>query len=65
MSLVYLIAIKTHLFGDSYTIFFRNLQDFVFKSIVFIHFITFIFNLVYSLGINWGYWDIFGFRFYH
>ena len=36
----------------------------MFKSVVFIHFIIFIFNLFSSLGICWGfrYWDISGFR---
>ena len=45
----------------------RDLQDFVFKSVVFTHFVTFIFSLFYPLGIYWGfqYWDILGFRFYH
>ena len=45
-------------------LFIRDLQDFVFKSIVFIHFITFIFNLFSPLDIYWGfrYWNILGFR---
>ena len=45
-------------------LFIRDLQEFVFKSIVFIHFITFIFTLFSPLGIYWGfrYCDILGFR---